>query len=186
MDYSWRFQRLYIFIFLLGLFQVFRNFNVRVWGFSCVIRLGSLVPAFFLRPTAPPRSLLGPGWSLLFVSLCFSALPTPSTQCWARVWVIGPLNLGTGLQVFHAHFFCRPADAFLNSEPGGGQGNLATYTVAQDCIFCLLFFLMHVILFFLCYAFSARHFPPLAGLWVAPHFGFVLVFAFCLAPPPRW
>ena len=80
-------------------------------------------------------------------------------------------------------FFCRLADALLSSEPGGGQGNLATHTVAQDYIFCLLFFLMHVILFSLCYAFSARHSPPLAGLWVVPPLRFVLVFAFCLAPP---
>ena len=46
---------------------------------------------------------------------------------------------------------------------GGGQGNLATLAVARDCMFCLLFFVRHVILFFL-YVFSARHFPPLAGL----------------------
>ena len=65
-------------------------------------------------------------------------------------------------------FCCRPADALLSSEPGGGQGNLATLGVAQDCMFCLLFFVMHVILFSLCYAFSARHFPLLAGLWVVP------------------
>ena len=81
-------------------------------------------------------------------------------------------------------FFCRPADALLSSEPGGGQGNLATHTVAQGCMFCRLFFVTHVILFSLCYAFSARHFSPLAGLWVVPPFHFVLVFAFCL-PPPR-
>ena len=79
-------------------------------------------------------------------------------------------------------FFCRPADALLSSEPGGGQGNLATPTVAQDCMFCLLFFVMHVILFSL-YAFSARHFPSLAGLWVVPPFHFVLVFV--LSRPPR-
>ena len=58
---SWRLLRLEIFIFLLGLFQVFRNFNVKVWGVSCVIGLGSLVPAFF-----------------------FLVLPTPPAQCWAR------------------------------------------------------------------------------------------------------
>ena len=79
-------------------------------------------------------------------------------------------------------FFCRPADAFLSSEPGGGQGNLATQTMAQDCMFCLIFFVMHVTLFSLCYTLSGRRFP-LAGLWVVPPFHFVVVFAFCLAPP---
>ena len=44
---SWCFLRLEIFIFLRGWFQVFRNVTVRVWGVSCVIGLGSLVPAFF-------------------------------------------------------------------------------------------------------------------------------------------
>ena len=44
-------------------------------------------------------------------------------------------------------FFCRPVDALLSPEPGGRQGNLATYTVGQDCIFCLLSFVMHVVLF---------------------------------------
>ena len=44
-------------------------------------------------------------------------------------------------------FFCRPADALLSSEPGGGQGKLATHTVAQDCMFSLLSFAMHVVLF---------------------------------------
>ena len=80
-------------------------------------------------------------------------------------------------------FFCRPADGLLSPQPGGGQGNLATLAVAQDCMFCLIFFLMHVILFSLCYAFSARHFPRLAGLWVVPPFHFELVFAFLSRPP---
>ena len=79
--------------------------------------------------------------------------------------------------------FCRPADALPSSEPGGGQGNLATHTVAQDCMFCLLLFTINVILFSLCYALSARNSPPLAGLWVVSPFYFVVVFAFCLAPP---
>ena len=55
---SWRFLRLEIFIFLLGLFQVFRNFKIRVWGVYCVVGLGSLVPSIF-----------------------FLVLPTPPAQC---------------------------------------------------------------------------------------------------------
>ena len=67
-------KTLELFIFLLGVVQVFRKFNVRVRGVFGVIGLGSWVPALF-----------------------FCVLPTPSSQCWARVWVIGPLNRGTGL-----------------------------------------------------------------------------------------
>ena len=55
LGYSWCCMRLEIFIFLLGLLQVFNNFMDRSWGVSCVIGLGSLVPAFFFScPTDPP------------------------------------------------------------------------------------------------------------------------------------
>ena len=82
-------------------------------------------------------------------------------------------------------FFCRPAAAPLRSGPGGGQGNLATLAVAQDCMFCLLFFVVHVTLFSLWYAFPAKHSPPLAGLqlWVVPHFHFVLGFRLFVSSP---
>ena len=171
--------------FLLKWFWCFPNLKVRVWGVPCLTGLGSLVPA------------------LLF----FCVPPTPLAQCWARG---GPfLNLlffrpsdrlhsmlGQGLRnraaklrygtvVFSCSFFWSSWRRPLQLRVGGGQGSLATHTVAQEYMFCL-FFVMHVILFSLCYAFSARHFPPLAGLWVVPPFHFMLVFAFCLAPPPRW
>ena len=99
---------------------------------------------FVVLPT--PRSVLGPGWSLFARLLTFFRPADPPNQYGAMVWVIGPLNRGTGLQVFRVRFFCRPADALLSSEPGGGQGKLATHTVAQDCMFCLLVFVMHVVL----------------------------------------
>ena len=59
---SWCFLRLEIFIFLLGLFQVFRNFNVKVWSVSCVIGLGPLGSCvlYFSCPTDPSLSA-GPG-----------------------------------------------------------------------------------------------------------------------------
>ena len=50
---------------------------------------------------------------------------------------------------FSCSSLLRPADT-LRSAPsrGGGQGNLATRTVAQDCVlFCFIFFVMHVTLF---------------------------------------
>ena len=80
-------------------------------------------------------------------------------------------------------FFCRPADGLLSPQPGGGQGNLATLAVAQDCMFYALFLVVHVILFSLCYTFAARHFPPLAGLWVVPPFHLVFAFRLLLSPP---
>ena len=61
LDCFWCFLRLEIFVFLLGLLQVFRNFNVRIWSVSCVIGLGRLVPAFFFLSYRPPRSVLGLG-----------------------------------------------------------------------------------------------------------------------------
>ena len=78
---------------------MFRNINVRVWGVSCVIELGSLVPAFFSFCVllTPPRSVLGPGLSLLLVCLFFFRPADPPTQYGAMVWVIGPLNRDTGL-----------------------------------------------------------------------------------------
>ena len=60
---------------------------------------------------------------------------------------------------FRVRFFFRPADPLLSSEPGGGQGNLATHTVAQDCMFLSYFLVVHVILFSLCHVISATHFP---------------------------
>ena len=127
--------------FSLGCFRCFGTFNVRVWSVSCVIGLGSLVPAFFFLSYRSPRSVLGPGWSLLLVRLLFLL---PSCRPPHSVLVHGLGNRATKLRHgtvgFSCSSFCRPADAPLNSEPGGGQGNPATLTVAQDCMFCLLFF----------------------------------------------
>ena len=93
-----------------------------------------VVPAFsFCRP---PRSVLGHGLG------------------------IGRLNWGRGLSIFCDRLsFVLPTPSSVPSR-GGGQGNLATHTVAQDCVLFCLFYVMHVILSSLCYAFSARHFPP--------------------------
>ena len=93
MGYSWCFLRLEIFIFLLGLLKVFRNFNVRVWSVSCVIGLGSLVRAFFFLSYRPLAQCWARGGPFLLVCLLFFFRPAdPPTQYWAMVWVIGPLN----------------------------------------------------------------------------------------------
>ena len=84
--------------FLLGFLKVFRNFNVRVWSVSCVIGLGSLVRAFIFflsyRPLAQSRARGDP---FLLVCLLFFRPADAPTQYGAMVWVIGPLNRGTGL-----------------------------------------------------------------------------------------
>ena len=53
---------------------------------------------------------------------------------------------------FRVRFFHRPADD-ISSEPAGGQGNLATNTVAQDCVFLIfsIIFVIHVIFISICY-----------------------------------
>ena len=140
---SWCFLRLELFTFLLGFLKVFRIFTVRIWSVFCVIGLGSLVRAFYIFLVLPtPRSVLGPGLSLL---LCFSSVPpTPHS---VRGHGLGNrvAKQRHGTVGFSCSFF--PADALLSSELGGGQGKLATHTVAQDCMFCLLTFVMHVVLF---------------------------------------
>ena len=85
--------------FLLGFLKVFRNFNVRVWSVSCVIGLGSLVRAFyfFSCPTDPPAQYRARGGPFLLDCLLFFRPADPPTQSGAMVWVIGPLNRGTGL-----------------------------------------------------------------------------------------
>ena len=56
--------------FALGWFWPFLHFKVRVWGVPC---------------------LIGPGLGWILRG-AFCVLPTPPTQCWAMVWVIGPLH----------------------------------------------------------------------------------------------
>ena len=50
-------------------FWCFLSSKVRVWGVSYLIGLSVLVLVAF-----------------------FFVLPTPPTQCWATVWVVGPLS----------------------------------------------------------------------------------------------
>ena len=75
----------------------------------------------------------------------------------------------------------RPSSA---SSRGGGQGNLSTHTVTQDFMFCLLFFLVHVILFSLCHAFFSKALPPPHGTVGCATFPFRVGFRL-LSRPPR-
>ena len=71
------------------------------------------------------------------VPACFVLPPSPA-QCQAVVWVIGPLNCGTGLSVTGLSFFCVRFFFVLpiaDSPPlaaGGNLSMLVTPTVAQD------------------------------------------------------
>ena len=78
--------------------------------------------------------------------------------------------------------FFRPADTLRSPEPGGGQGNLATHSVAQDCLF-VSYSLCDACYFVFCLlcAFS-QALPRLAGLRVVSPFHFVLVRLF-VSPP---
>ena len=162
--------------------------NVRVWSVSCVMGLAAWFVRFFFLSYRPPRSVLGPGWSLfarLFAFLLPSRRPPHSVLGHGLGNRAAKLRHGT-VGFSRSFFFCRPADALLSSEPGGGQGHLPTHTVAQDCMFCVLFFVMHVVLFSLCYAFSASHFPPRGTVGCATfpfRVGFRLL---SRPPPPRW
>ena len=147
--------------FSLGSLRCFGICNVRVWSVSRVIGLGSFVRAFFFL-SYRPCALLGPGWSL-FARLF--AFPLPSRRPSHSVLGHGLGNraakqrhgtVGSSCSFF---FVVLPTPS-SSSEPGGGQGNLATHTVAQDGMFCLISFVMHVVLFSLLIAFSARHLPP--------------------------
>ena len=81
-------------------------------------------------------------------------------------------------------FFVLPTPSSAPSREGG-QDNLATHSVAQDCVF-LSHFLRDA-----CYNVSllcvfSQALPPLAGLWVVPPFRLMLAFAFSSRHPPRW
>ena len=78
--------------------RCFGIFTVRIWIVFCVIGQGSLVRAFYIfLVLQTPRSVLGPGWSLLLVCLLFFRPADPPTQYGATVWIIESLNRGTGL-----------------------------------------------------------------------------------------
>ena len=82
-------------------------------------------------------------------------------------------------------FFCRPAGALLSSEPGGGQGKLATHTVAQDCMFCLLSD-ARCFVFSFDMRFRLGTFPPSRDCGLC-HLSILCWFSPLVSPPPpRW
>ena len=134
---SWCFLRLEISIFLVGFLKAFRNFNVRVWSVICVIGLGSLVRAFlfFLLVLPTPSSALGPGWSLFAQLFAFLPSrqpphPVPGHGLGNRAAKQRHGTIGFSCSFF---FVVLPTPSSAPSR-GGGQGNLATHTVPQDCM----------------------------------------------------
>ena len=92
--------------------RCFLSFKVRVWGISCLIGLGWGDSCVF-SPGRPPCSVLGHG------------LGNRAAK------------MGHGTVVFSVRFFFVLPTPSSASSRGGGQGNLATHTVAQDCaLFC--------------------------------------------------
>ena len=114
-----------------------------------MIGLDSLVRAIYIFLVLPtPRA--GPG--VVPFARLFAFLPSRRPPDSVRGHGLGnrAAKQRHGTVGFSCYvFFCRPTDALLISEPGGGQGNLASCTVAQDCMFSLLSVVMHVVLFFL-------------------------------------
>ena len=93
-----------------------------------MIGLGILVRAFcFFLAIPTRRSVLDPGWSPLFLVCLLLVRPAdPPTQNGAMVWVIGPLNSGTGLKVFRFLFLlsCRRPPQLR----GGGGAEKSGYS----------------------------------------------------------
>ena len=98
------------------------------------------------------------------------------------VWV-GRKTEARDCRFFVFVFFCRPADALFSSDPGGGQGNLATHAVAQDCMF-LSYFLCDARCFVFSFdmRFRLGTSPPRGTVGCAI-FPFRVGFCLCLAPP---
>ena len=147
----------------LGCFWCFLRFKVRVWGVSCLIGLGFGGSCVFA--SCPPLgSVLGHG------------LGNRAAQ------------LGHGTVGFSCSLIFRPADALLSPRAGGAARLIWLFILWHRTVCYFVFY-------FLCYACSfvvsllcvfSSALSPLAGLQVVPPFHFVLVFAFLLAPPPRW
>ena len=146
--------------------------------------------ALFLRFTfcpTHPRSVLGSGLFRLFVC-SFVPFRRPPHSVLGHGLGNRASILRHGTVGFSCSFLLsscrRPPQLRAGGRPGkSGYSHCGT----GRCVFVLFSFSMNVILFSLCHAFSARHLPPLAGLWVVLPFHFVLVFTFLSRPPPpRW
>ena len=114
-----------------------------------MIGLGRLVRAFYVFLVQPtPRSVLGPGWSLFARLFAFLPSCRPPHSVRGHGLDNRAAKQRHGTVGFSCSFFfvVLPTPSSAPSR-GGGQGNLATHTVAQGCMFCLLSFVMHVVLF---------------------------------------
>ena len=90
----WCFLRLEIWVFLLELFLVSSEFYGQGLGRFLSDWAGQFgyFSFSFVLPTPPLSAGLGVVPFVCLLASFFSDLPTPLTQCWAMVWVIGQLN----------------------------------------------------------------------------------------------
>ena len=118
-----------------------------------------VVLAFFFRPADPPHSVLGHG------------LGNRAAK----------LRHGTAVFFVFASFSsCRRPP---QPRAGGAARVIWLLTLWHRTVcFCFILFIMHVILYSLCYAFSARHFPPRGTVGCAT-FPFRVGFRLFVSPP---
>ena len=118
-----------------------------------------VVLAFFFRPADPPHSVLGHG------------LGNRAAK----------LRHGTAVFFVFASFSsCRRPP---QPRAGGAARVIWLLTLWHRTVcFCFILFVMHVILYSLCYAFSARHFPPRGTVGCAT-FPFRVGFRLFVSPP---
>ena len=88
-----------------------------------MIGLGRLVRAFYIFLVLPtPRSVLGPGLSLLLVCLLFFRPADPPHSVRGHGLGNRAAKKRHGTSFPGSLFLCRPADALLSTEPGGRPG----------------------------------------------------------------
>ena len=166
----------------MGCFWCFLNFKMRVWGVSCLIGLGSLVPAFSFRPTDPPAHCWARGGP--FCLFVFSVLPTTSHSVLGHGLSNRAAKLRHGTVVFSCWFLfssCRSPPQF----GAGGAAKVIWLLILwhRTVCFCRVVYLMHGVLFSLCYTISARRFPPSRDYGLCHLSIFVLFFAISSHPP---
>ena len=101
------------------------------------------------------------------------------------VWVIGPLNRGTGLVFRVRFFFVSSSRRPPQLRAGGAARVIWLLTVAQDCMLSFLFFVMYVVLFSLLICVFGYEPPPSRGTVGCATFPFRVGFRLLSRPPRR-
>ena len=157
---------------------------------------GQFGSCVFFRPTDPPRSVLGSGWSLSFVCLLvffvFSfvfVFPHPAEPPHS-VLGHGLGNLATKLRHGNVGFSYSLLFSVLptpSSAPSREAARVIWLLLPwnRTVCFCLIFFVIHAILFSLSHTFSTRRVPSSRDCGLC-HLSISCWFSpFRLDPPPR-